>query len=144
MPRTGTPSCSTLGSHTGASLSYTELGPPDKTIPTGSCARISSSEAVHGRIAEKTCCSRIRRAINCVYCPPKSSTTIPCRVLTVPPACCCAAVPVLAVIGFLEFQLSQNNIYELPRHHNGFEHFLAGDQHSDARVSLRTIQSLLF
>src|SRR3984885_1069626 len=85
MPRTGTPSCSTLGSHTGASLSYTELGPPDKTIPTGSSPRISSSLAVQGKIAENTCCSRIRRAISCVYCPPKSSTTIPCRVLTVTP-----------------------------------------------------------
>ena len=27
----------------GASLSYTELGPPDSTIPTGSCARISAT-----------------------------------------------------------------------------------------------------
>src|SRR5580693_8397815 len=46
-------------------------------MPTGSSARISSIFAVHGRIAENTCCSRMRRAISCVYCPPKSSTTIP-------------------------------------------------------------------
>src|SRR5277367_3589297 len=143
MPSTGTPSCSTLGSHTGASLSYTELGPPDKTIPTGSSARISSSLAVHGKIAENTCCSRIRRAISCVYCPPKSSTTIPCRVLTVPPACCCTAVPVFAVISSLEFLLSQNNIYELPRHHNGLKYFFAGDQHGNARISHRAIQSFV-
>src|SRR4029077_6962571 len=38
---------------------------------------MSSSEAVHGRIAEKTCCSRIRRAISWVYWPPKSRTTTP-------------------------------------------------------------------
>src|SRR5271170_4694359 len=144
MPRTGTPSCSTLGSHTGASLSYTELGPPDKTIPTGSSARISSSFAVHGKTAENTCCSRIRRAINCVYCPPKSSTTIPCRVLTVPPACCCAAVPVLAVISVLEFLLSQNYIYKLPGHDNCFGDFLAGNQYRNPRVSHRAIQSFLF
>src|SRR6516164_3044342 len=68
---------STAGSHFGASLSYTELGPPDKMIPVGSSLRTSSSEVVHGRIAENTPCSLTRRAINCVYCPPKSSTTIP-------------------------------------------------------------------
>src|SRR5271154_5550334 len=144
MPRTGTPNCSTLGSHAGASLSYTELGPPDKTIPTGSSARISSSLAVHGKIAENTCCSRIRRAISCVYCPPKSSTTIPCRVLTVPPAFCSTAVPVFAVISSLEFLLSQNNIYELSGHHNGFNNLFPGDQHRNARVSERAIQSFLF
>src|SRR5580658_15539 len=143
MPSTGTPSCSTLGSHTGASLSYTELGPPDKTIPIGSSARISSSFAVHGKIAENTCCSRIRRAISCVYCPPKSSTTIPCRVLTVPPAFCSTAVPVFAVISSLEFVLSQNNIYELPGHDNGFRDFLAGNQHRNARIRERAIQGLV-
>src|SRR5277367_353185 len=144
MPSTGTPSCSTWGSHIGASLSYTELGPPDKTTPTGSSERISSSFAVHGKTAENTCCSRMRRAISCVYCPPKSSTTIPCRVLTVPPACCSTAVPVFAVISSLEFLLSQNNIYELSGHHNGFKYFLAGDQDCDARISARAIQSFLF
>src|SRR5579863_751348 len=143
MPSTGTPSCSTWGSHSGASLSYTELGPPDRTMPTGSSARISSSLAVHGRTAENTCCSRMRRAISCVYCPPKSRTTIPCRVLTVPPACCCAAVPVLAVISFLEFASSQNNIYELPGHDYGLRHFLAGDQNRDARVGKRAVQSFV-
>src|SRR5271157_4539991 len=113
-------------------------------MPTGSCARISSSFAVHGRTAENTCCSRMRRAISCVYCPPKSRTTIPCRVLTVPPACCCAAVPVLVVISFLEFLLSQNNIYELPGHHNGLRDFLAGNQHRDARIGESAIQSFVF
>src|SRR6202042_1195249 len=47
-------------------------------MPTGSSARISSSFAVHGSTAEKTCCSRTRRAMSCVYWPPKSSTTMPC------------------------------------------------------------------
>src|SRR5271165_5147596 len=113
-------------------------------MPTGSSARISSSFAVHGNIAENTCCSRIRRAISCVYCPPKSSTTIPCRVLTVPPACGPTAVPAFAVISSLEFLLSQNNIYEFPGHHDGFQDFLAGNQHGDARIRESAIQSLLF
>src|SRR5580693_3128076 len=140
MPSTGTSSCSTCGSHSGASLSYTELGPPDRTMPTGSSARTSSSLAVHGRTAENTCCSRMRRAISCVYCPPKSRTTIPCRVLTMPPACCCTAGPVFAVTSSLEFALSQNNIYELPGHDHGFRHFLAGNQNCNTRIRERTIQ----
>src|SRR5580704_12798463 len=144
MPSTGTPSSSIRGSHRGASLSYTELGPPDKTMPTGSSARISSIFAVHGRIAENTCCSRMRRAISCVYCPPKSSTTIPCRVLTVPPVCCCTAVPVYAVISSFAFPLSQNNIHELPGHDNGFRDFPAGNQNRNARISARAIQRFLF
>src|SRR5271157_3369872 len=76
---------STAASHFGASLSYTELGPPDKIIPAGSSLRISSSAVVHGNIALNTCCSRTRRAINWVYCPPKSSTTTPpCSVFSFP------------------------------------------------------------
>src|ERR1019366_3629960 len=77
MPRTGTPKDNTPGSQCGAPASYTEFGPPDKTIPAGSYLRICSTVAVQGRMALNTCCSRIRRAINCVYCPPKSSTTMP-------------------------------------------------------------------
>src|SRR2546423_14232147 len=36
-------------------------------------------EVVHGRIEEKTCCSRMRRAMSWVYWPPKSRTTTPPR-----------------------------------------------------------------
>ena len=50
-------------------------------MPAGSNARICSSVALQGRMAEKTCCSRIRRAISCVYWPPKSSTRMPPRSL---------------------------------------------------------------
>src|SRR6266404_8182676 len=46
-------------------------------MPEGSSLRISSSVVVHGRTEEKTCCSRIRRAISWVYWPPKSRTTTP-------------------------------------------------------------------
>src|SRR5258707_15612602 len=45
-------------------------------MPMGLYGWISSSEAVHGSTAEKTFCSRMRRAINCVYCAPKSRMTI--------------------------------------------------------------------
>src|ERR1700758_2825354 len=40
---------------------------------------ILSKLELHGNTAEKTCCSRMRRAISCVYCPPKSRTTMPPR-----------------------------------------------------------------
>src|ERR1700751_3213678 len=45
-------------------------------IPTGQCLRISSILDLQGRTAEKTFCSRTRRAISCEYCAPKSRTTI--------------------------------------------------------------------
>src|ERR1700730_3115134 len=61
---------------TGASLSYTDDGPPERMIPTGECLRISSILALQGRTTEKTFCSRTRRAISCEYCAPKSRTTI--------------------------------------------------------------------
>src|SRR6185437_7048367 len=61
---------------TGASLSYTEDGPPERMIPAGEYFRISSIFAVQGRTTEKTFCSRTRRAISCEYCAPKSKTTI--------------------------------------------------------------------
>src|SRR2546430_7877985 len=69
----------TAGEHFGASASYTELGPPDRMMPEGSNLRISSTAVVHGRMALKTFCSRILRAMSCVYWPPKSSTTTPPR-----------------------------------------------------------------
>src|ERR1700675_1321841 len=46
-------------------------------MPEGSNLRISSSVVVHGRTEEKTCCSRMRRAMSWVYWPPKSRTTTP-------------------------------------------------------------------
>ena len=45
-------------------------------MPMGFCARISSTEAVQGRTTEKTFCSRMRRAMSCVYWLPKSRMTI--------------------------------------------------------------------
>src|SRR5690242_14322147 len=76
MPSTGTPNSSTAGSAGGASASYTEHGPPDRMIPSGFCARTCSMGAVQGSTTENTFCSRMRRAISCVYCEPKSRMTI--------------------------------------------------------------------
>src|SRR5260370_36893367 len=45
-------------------------------MPTGEYLRMSSIVELQGRTAEKTCCSRTRRAISCEYCAPKSRTTI--------------------------------------------------------------------
>src|SRR6185437_16015677 len=76
MPSTGTSSSSMAGSAGGASASYTEHGPPDRMIPSGFCARTCSMGAVQGSTTENTFCSRMRRAISCVYCEPKSRMTI--------------------------------------------------------------------
>src|SRR6185437_1866362 len=72
----GTPRPKTREFATGASLSYTDDGPPDRMIPAGEYFRISSILAVQGRTTENTFCSRTRRAISCEYCAPKSRTTI--------------------------------------------------------------------
>src|SRR5579863_4758444 len=45
-------------------------------IPTGEYFLMSSILELQGRTAEKTFCSRTRRAISCEYCAPKSRTTI--------------------------------------------------------------------
>src|SRR5438094_3896641 len=45
-------------------------------IPSGWYFWISSIFELQGRTAEKTFCSRTRRAISCEYCAPKSRTTI--------------------------------------------------------------------
>src|ERR1035438_10160603 len=74
MPSTGRPSSKTLLFANGASLSYTDEGPPERMMPTGEELRISSTVALKGRTTEKTFCSRMRRAISCEYCAPKSRT----------------------------------------------------------------------
>src|SRR5580704_1869884 len=76
MPSTGSPNWKRPGSAGGASLSYTDHGAPESTIPTGAQLLTSSREAVHGSTTEKTFCSRMRRAMSCVYCAPKSRMTM--------------------------------------------------------------------
>src|ERR1700730_17830835 len=79
MPRTGMPAARTCGSHLGACGSYTELGPPLRTMPAGGNSLIFSKDELHGSTAEQTCCSRMRAAISCLYWHPKSRTTTPPR-----------------------------------------------------------------
>src|SRR5258705_6872643 len=74
MPSTGVPSSKSPGAHFGAPASETLLGPPERMIPTGFFSRILSSGVLNGTISEYTDSSRNRRAINCVYCEPKSRT----------------------------------------------------------------------
>ncbi len=50
--------------------------PPESTMPAGEYLRSSSSFAVHGSTTENTFCLRMRRAISCVYCAPKSRMTM--------------------------------------------------------------------
>src|SRR2546430_4922232 len=74
MPSTGTPASYSATSIDGASSTCTDAGPPERMIPFGRRASISSKGIVRGTISEYTCASRTRRAISCAYCAPKSTT----------------------------------------------------------------------
>src|SRR3984893_14527303 len=74
MPSTGTPASYSAASMDGASSTWTDAGPPERMIPFGRRASISSKGIVRGTISEYTCASRTRRAISCAYCAPKSTT----------------------------------------------------------------------
>src|SRR6476619_5433211 len=76
MPSTGVPSSKSSGAHPGAPASDTPFGPPERMIPTGIFSLSVSSGMLNGTISEYTDSSRRRRAINCVYCEPKSRTRI--------------------------------------------------------------------
>ena len=74
MPNTGVLMPNSVGSHFGAPLSATLFGPPDKMIPIGLRLAIVDAGVSGGHTSEYTFNSRRRRAINCVYCDPKSKT----------------------------------------------------------------------
>src|ERR1700690_1688902 len=76
MPSTGTPSAKTFLSNNGAFFAYTLYGPPDKMMPLGARAAISTAGVSWARMTEYTLHSRMRRAITWVYCDPKSKMTI--------------------------------------------------------------------
>src|SRR2546423_14901085 len=76
MPSTGVPTSKSSGAHFGAPTSDTLLGPPERMIPAGFFSLSCSSGVLNGTISEYTDSSRSRRAINCVYCEPKSRTRI--------------------------------------------------------------------
>src|SRR2546426_8951340 len=75
MPSTGTPASYSATSIDGASSTCTDAGPPERMIPFGRRASISSKGIERGTISEYTCASRTRRAISCAYCAPKSTTS---------------------------------------------------------------------
>src|SRR5262245_50821749 len=77
MPSTGTPSSRTCRGTFGASGAYTDAGPPDRTIPPRSILRAVSIAFAGGAISHHAPASRIRRAISCAYCAPRSTTRIP-------------------------------------------------------------------
>src|SRR5580698_1169828 len=76
MPSTGMPRFQIAGSQCGAPLPYTLAGPPLRISPFGLRVASFAAEVSNLRICENTWHSRIRRAITCVYCEPKSRMTI--------------------------------------------------------------------
>src|SRR5580765_1875229 len=121
-------------------------------MPAGSNERISATLAVHGRMALKTCCSRMRRAMSWVYCPPKSRTTTPpnsdfglalsfCIFTPVWDTDC---VSVIAVSPSPEKRqattLGNYEIQQLVRHINYFDHTLTVQVLSDGRLRLRELE----
>src|SRR6478735_3711292 len=75
MPNTGTSLSNRAASRPGAPGSYTLDGPPDRMIAAGFLASISATGIECGTISEYTFASRTRRAINCAYWAPKSTTS---------------------------------------------------------------------
>ena len=57
-------------------MSYTLAGPPERISPFGCIAAISAAGVSKRMISEYTWHSRIRRAMTCVYCEPKSRMRI--------------------------------------------------------------------
>src|SRR3984893_16644982 len=78
MPSTGTPSSQTAGGARGGFASVTDSGPPERITPRARKARTSASLTSQGWISQYTPSSRTRRAINCVYCAPKSRIRMRC------------------------------------------------------------------
>src|SRR5262245_1942250 len=75
MPSTGTSRSKIAGSIRGAPSSYTDAGPPERTIAAGLRRATSAALARCDTSSEYTRASRTRRAISCAYWPPKSSTS---------------------------------------------------------------------
>jgi hypothetical protein len=77
----GTPSLNIPGLGFGESSANTLAGPPESTIPTGFCFRMSESFELYGRTEENTLASLILLAMTWVYWDPKSRTTIVCGIM---------------------------------------------------------------
>src|SRR5215217_8348669 len=68
------PSSSRRGSRAGAPGSYTDRGPPDRTMALASWALTVAGSTSQATTSEKTWHSRMRRAMSWAYWAPKSST----------------------------------------------------------------------
>src|SRR5436190_20819579 len=77
MPSTGTPSSSSFFGTLVASCAYTEAGPPDRITPARFMRAAYSRAFAGGAISHQVCASRMRRAISCEYCAPRSTIRIP-------------------------------------------------------------------
>src|SRR5262245_43526598 len=78
MPSTGTPSSNTTGCARGGVSSVTDSGPPERMIPRGAKARISSPLISQGCSSQYTPASRTRRAMSWEYWAPKSRMRMRC------------------------------------------------------------------
>src|SRR3954453_16998802 len=76
MPSTGTPSSNTAFGARSSCSSYVEAWLPERMTPFGANSRTNASLTSFGWISQKTCASRMRRAISCVTCEPKSRIRI--------------------------------------------------------------------
>src|SRR6478672_7332365 len=76
MPSSGRPLSHTSCGALGAPCSVVDSGPPDRMMPFAPNAAISAGSWSHAQISQYTPSSRMRRAISCVYCAPKSRIRI--------------------------------------------------------------------
>src|SRR5690625_1030242 len=84
MPRIGRSDSNTSRGATGAPWRVVDSGPPDRMMPLAPNAAISPGSWSQAQISQYTPSSRMRRAINWVYCAPKSRM----RILSVWMGCC--------------------------------------------------------
>src|SRR5258708_24714777 len=110
-------------------------------IRAGCNLRISSIEEVHASTAENTCCSRMRRAISWVYCPPKSRTTTPPSSALILPPCSGAC---FAAVSIMPSPLSHDDIQYFVGHENALYDTFAGELRHNHRIDLRPFHDLFF
>src|SRR4051794_4262579 len=97
MPSTGLPRSRSSVRSSGAPSEYTEAGPPERTSAAGRRSAMASSGTSCGRSSANTPHSRIRRAMSCEYCPPKSRTRTSSRGAPAPAGAWASPPPALGV-----------------------------------------------
>src|SRR6476659_4586662 len=76
MASTGRPLSHTCCGARGAPSTVVDSGPPDRMMPFAPNFAISAGSWSHAQISQYTPISRMRRAMSCVYCAPKSRMRI--------------------------------------------------------------------